>query len=342
MQDPATPRRAFTVIELLVVIAILVLLMGLLLPVVSGVRDRARETVCAAQQRNLHVSAMLYGASNQHDIPSVNTTGRAYFASVAKTQEMLGDSTPETPTTTFDWISPIMGASAGLSPNRAVRTKQIFEELGCPSAGEVNQVLWGWAPDRAGDFQRLIETEGIGQISYLAPGPFHLAGPGRSASKYKRFGWLGPAVPPRNYLPKLTNVGHNMATKIFVADGTRYLADDGRLDFDVSPRPEYYGSFTSSTPIYNASTAYGIKPNSPQFAAELGAGRGGVSARNRELSYRHRGGIIATRFDGSSSWMSEEASKTDAAPWYPSGSVFTGVRATDESLAKHAEGDVLP
>jgi hypothetical protein len=46
-------------------------------------------------------------------------------------------------------------------------------------------------------------------------------------------------------------------------------------------------------------------------------------------------------FDGHVGVLTERESKADAAPWYPSGSVYTGVRGTDESRARHAEGDRL-
>lgn len=333
--------RAFTLVEVLVGIAILSLLLGILLPVIAGARSKAWLIACGARQRDLHMGAMDYAARDQGRLPGVNTTGRPYLGNVERLKTLAEPGLPETPTTTFDWISPSVGASRGFSTNRAERTRQIFADIACPAAHDMNDQVWGWAPDRQDHFERVLQRDGFPQISYLAPASFMLAGPGRSPARYRRWGWRGPAMPPGAYLPRLDRVGANLAGKIFIADGTRFLTQGGVLDFDITLSPEYFGSFTSSTPIYEASTAYGERPNNPEFAKELAGGRR-VSGDNRRLSYRHDGRMSVAYFDGHIGVLSEEESKSNAAPWYPTGSVFTGVRATDGALARHAEGEELP
>ncbi|MEC9372605.1 MAG: hypothetical protein VYC34_02130, partial [Planctomycetota bacterium] len=111
-------------------------------------------------------------------------------------------------------------------------------------------------------------------------------------------------------------------------------------DFDVTPNPRYYGSFTSSTPIYDGSTAYG-RTHHTTFEFSEGRASSPTYPRNRDLSYRHDKRMNVIYFDGHVDQLKEHESKRDASRWYPGGSVFTGVRATAESLEKHQEGEIL-
>jgi len=337
--------RGVTLIEVLVAVGVIGVLLGILAPALGGARAAAHSAACRSMQKALYTGAMDFSLGNSGKLAGINTTGKRYLGNGASLieGEMLWNQDSITPTQTFDWISPSMGWSAGLHGNRAMRTKQIFEDLGCAATRAVNHTLYGWAADKESDFEPLLRSKhGIGQISYLSPGAFHLMGPGYNPTKWKRWGWRGPAIPPAKYRPNIAKIGARPETKIFIADGTRYLAAPGKLDFDVDPTPKFYGSFTTSGPIYAASTAYGQNPHRSEHRS-----RGERSPRkstypfNRELSYRHSGKINVTRFDGSATSMTERESKTDAAPWYPTGSEFTGVRATEGSKAHHEEGEIL-
>lgn len=76
---PAPP--AFTLIELLVVIAIIAVLISILLPSLSGARERGRLTVCQSNLRQLAIAALTY-ANDQRGAfssgPFDNRTDRAY------------------------------------------------------------------------------------------------------------------------------------------------------------------------------------------------------------------------------------------------------------------------
>jgi prepilin-type N-terminal cleavage/methylation domain-containing protein/prepilin-type processing-associated H-X9-DG protein len=331
--SPARTRfHGFTLIELLVVIAIIALLVGILLPALKQARDAARSLVCKSIERQMGVAVNTYAIEWKDYIPGPNTSG-ADGQVPANANIYLGDKTASTPTTTHDWMSPMFGDSAGLSINRAQRTKQLFERYGCSAARVENDTLFGSSSDSA-DFQALFQQEGFGQISHLSPASFHYYANATVAARYRfqgtilKYSFSTPVSVTANYLPRLDKVGTQPSNKIFAADGTRYF-DPPRLDFDVSPNPSIYGSFTDSGPIFQQSTAYGRgHPGNPI---------------NIKLSFRHPNQRInAVYFDGHAGDLSAQQAWKDATPWYPGGSIFTVGSATPESQSFHDAGQVLP
>ena len=66
---PEANRRAFTLVEMLLVVAIIVILLGLLLPALSGAKSNAQDNVCFANLNNIHVASVQYTMANAGYFP---------------------------------------------------------------------------------------------------------------------------------------------------------------------------------------------------------------------------------------------------------------------------------
>jgi len=65
--------RGFTLVEILIVIAIIALLAGMLFPVYPKVREKARQTTCLSNQRQLIMALMMTTQENREFLPSADT-----------------------------------------------------------------------------------------------------------------------------------------------------------------------------------------------------------------------------------------------------------------------------
>jgi prepilin-type N-terminal cleavage/methylation domain-containing protein/prepilin-type processing-associated H-X9-DG protein len=327
-------RRGFTLIELLVVIAIIAILISLLLPGLGQAREIARQLVCSSHLKQLAMAQGMYAGSYDDHFATATTSGLWGQINRQGQQGYVGDTTSETPVSTVDWISPIMGEALNLSPNRARRTAQIFNDFACASARLYNQEVFvgGGGGTDASQFLEILNNEGIRQISYLAPAGFHYwpasMRPRISAMLGHNNGTFTIATPVNvntNYRPRLDLLGTQPSMKIVAADGTRFLRKaPPLLNFDSNPTPEIYGSFTEASPIYHGNTAYG---------RAIRSGANAPADHRHVLSFRHAGRAINTAyFDGHVSRMRSEDAWTSAWPWYPGGSVYNGGNATPESI----------
>ncbi len=323
--DPSEPGRGFTLIELLVVISIISILISLLLPGLGAAREAARGVGCQAMLRSMAQGQMMYMNTFQDFFAGPTTSGYSGQVAQSGNQRYIHDTHPAMPTSTHDWISPTLGDSLNLPANRAERTAAIFETLRCPSARQFNQRVFDQASmgDRE-EFERLLATERIRQISYLAPAGFHYwSGAKTQAQKDELNGQCGgqatisipsPVRVPAAYRPRLDQIGAQPSRKVIVADGTRYLASTNTgplLDFDIDATPRWYGCFTDAGPIFHGSAAWGRGPN-----AQASPGR-------HRLSFRHPiGALNAAFFDGHVGRMRASRAWEDAEPWYPGGSLF--------------------
>ncbi len=342
-----TKNCGFTLIELLVVIAIIALLISILLPSLGKAREVARTVVCSSLARSMAQAQLVYTLSNQDHYAAYMTSGADCMFSNG--DSVVFDTSPTTPTSSFDWISPTLGDSMGFSPNRAQRTLDIFNRLRCPSQGRLNDRIFV-AGSLPADFNQFGTIQNgplkYRAISYLMPAGFAYPSSAATASvtSYRPRGSTGtgaqfqrgfptPVTTPANFTPRLDKVGIQPSNKIMISDGTRYWVEESNvryLDFDPDADPTFYGSFTDPGPIFTGSRAFA---RSDTISA---------SRTNVKLSLRHSKSINAAFFDGSVRFVPEPDVYGRADFWYPSESIFTGGSGTDEARARFQANKPIP
>lgn len=118
----ANGSRGFTLIELLVVIAVVALLLGILLPALSGARRRGDVTKCLANLPSIHQASMVYAGDNAETWPNA-------FAKGGKLPIWILGSTQYEPQDPFPqlwlWVAVLNGAGQ-------CETRAEFEAFSCP------------------------------------------------------------------------------------------------------------------------------------------------------------------------------------------------------------------
>ena len=64
-------RGAFTLVELLVIVSVVALLVVILLPALTSVREAARRTECANNHRQVAIGTLAYASARGDTLPSI-------------------------------------------------------------------------------------------------------------------------------------------------------------------------------------------------------------------------------------------------------------------------------
>lgn len=124
-------RKGFTLIELLVVIAIIAILAAILFPVFAEAREKARQTMCLNNARQMGIATMLY--LSDHDDTYPLAFGRAYG-----TGEWMWNYSHHVP---YNWIldpsDPLYSASQVHWANTIQQYAKNYDIYRCPSGVEL-------------------------------------------------------------------------------------------------------------------------------------------------------------------------------------------------------------
>jgi prepilin-type N-terminal cleavage/methylation domain-containing protein/prepilin-type processing-associated H-X9-DG protein len=77
-------NRAFTLIELLVVIAIIAILAAILFPVFAQAREKARQTACLSNEKQIGTGIMMYVQDYDETYPILRAYGPTYNTSISQ------------------------------------------------------------------------------------------------------------------------------------------------------------------------------------------------------------------------------------------------------------------
>ncbi len=345
-------RHGFTLIELLVVVAIIALLIGVLLPSLSGARRAAWQISGANIQRQLALGAQMYATENQGYIPGTNSSGLAalntYSGIGANEYLDRANQDASVPTQNYDWITPSLAAD-DLPLNRVHRMAYILEKYRDPAMRQtVVPFTGGSAGPGTSDAVAWIAETGreVFGTSFLIPAFFQWAGrpdfgtplqypqsPSASDPIWQQNAlFFRPFGVPSAYKARLDQIQLTSA-KVSVADGFRYH-DGGLIDIDMGIVAREYGSFTSSTPCFVRSTAY---------ARPTDAGNNPSGGAQIPLSYRHNGRMNVTFWDLHGELLNDTESRNPI-HWFPSDSKYAGAEgvAEIESVYGYQTGDRVP
>src|SRR5881296_1738464 len=90
LQRASQPGAGFTLIELLVVIAIIAILAAILFPVFAQAREKARQTACLSNEKQMGTAVQMYAQDYDEGLPAWDSYWACYTQSAATDRAKCG------------------------------------------------------------------------------------------------------------------------------------------------------------------------------------------------------------------------------------------------------------
>ncbi len=334
---------AFTLLELLVVIGIISVLIAMLLPVLSKVREQAYRIKCLANLRTIGQAVRLYGADFKDAIPgSANTSSRHFYpyGDLDNSSPVLFTplTLPPGPISVTDYVAPLAQAMRMPLPETpdAKDRYQRYREIGtfmCPAAEDIlsTAFLGSGGPD-AGEGPPLGY---VTAFSFLLTESFPKPGVTYRTRISSGSGWWEL---PAGYFPRAARVG-KASEKIYAADSGKFSRPETPPNYNlaVAPGPQDladstpftdYGAFTRHTRSYDRTAAH----DPGGIDCRVFSYRHGTRSPKKPLgAYR----MNAVFYDGHAETL-DEVRSLDPDLWLPRGTrIPDGSKLWDDTTRHH-------
>ncbi len=282
MSSNRSARKGFTLIELLVVIAIIAILAAILFPVFAKAREKARQTSCASNLKQLGLGFAAYVQDYDEQYPNGNTGASSqgdacgWPAQIYNEIKSTGvykcpdDSTGTTVTGGVTYVPISYGLNSNMtgtalaamvSPARTVTLFEVSAELANPTSAVDQGGAVGNGTAGASQASKASgETVGVLTSGYLS------GGPGTQTPLYETGYIIGSGAAmnattaPLGYDSAYSGGGLH-------SGGANYLFGDSHVKF-AQPSAIYAGSNNTSTATGDCGTESGSTP----MAASTGCG----------------------------------------------------------------------
>src|SRR6267142_1874285 len=227
-----TPARALTLVELLVVIGIIALLLAILLPALSRVRESSRRAACLANIAELGRAVLLYAHDNKNHLPDAGS-GNAPDALMSPRAVGLPPWTTFGPDT---YVLPSIGQLLARYLNNNTRLWQ------CPSAPDNSFILTGPNPLSG----TTLEDQFKPNYVYLAAKEYipALPGLGSLVNKYHIPEWAVRSVSGLKTTQAVSRSGNSSSQVVLFYDRSPSYHQTRKTDIYKGESGDYFASYS--------------------------------------------------------------------------------------------------
>ena len=167
-------KRGFTLIELLVVIAIIAILAAILFPVFAKAREKARQTKCTSNQRQIAMAALMYAQDNNEILPTADATSTGFWSATGVPSAVLACPDKKTQSNGYDFMNYWGGKSLGDIPTASFAVL-VADGLQTTSGPQANIAYVGSDLELRHDKKIIVGyADGHVAMKSTAPAPYDL------------------------------------------------------------------------------------------------------------------------------------------------------------------------